>query len=451
MKTASRLLSWTLLLFFALFLTLPARAERVQSLAPAGLSDGGGIWVNLWHWPDGDLDAYCSKLRANGIRNIFLQTSRSNTEALPNPQKLAAIIETCHRYSIRVLAWSFAELDNPKADAEKLITAANFRTPHGHRMDGIAGNMEKNLARERVEPYSLLLRQALGRSYPMVAVVYSPLNRAPAVARIPWPVLAQYWDVVAPMTYWGGRYQKLDPYTYTLLTIQNVRKLTGKPDVEIHLIGDGMGTTSEQVQQFFKACNVGEAASASLYPNHLPTPEQFACLGRYRDFFPSNSRFRLAAFRELSHSGIMPNPPKGDPSQPMTREDFYRLVARQLFKRNPAEPVTTGEALEILDNAGVLPSELPDEGDALDQALEQPIGSVEAISVIANSIDFQSNAPGRQVLKREVKAMAHKRADRWLVPAAGAESGQVPPATVARAINYLDAAQLVLQARAGMR
>jgi hypothetical protein len=449
MKAAVGLLVRALSVLAVLALASPAFAGQVQNLSPAGLADGAGIWVNLWHWPDGDLDSYCSKLRANGIRNIFLQTSRSNTEAVPRPEKLGPIIEACHRHNIRVIAWSFSELDHPKVDAQKLIAAANFRSTLGHRLDGIAGNMEKNLAQERVEEYSVLLREKLGHNYPMIAVVYSPLNRAPAVAHIPWKTLAQHWDVIAPMTYWGGRYQKLDPYTYTQLTVQTVRKLTGRPDLEIHLIGDGMGTTSEQVQQFLKACGSSEVTSASLYPNHVPTGEQLACLGRYRDYFPSNSRFRLAAMRELCRTGSLAMPPKGDPSQPIARSEFYRLVARQLFRRNPSEDLSTVQAMEILDNAGVLP-ELFAPDAALEQALAQPVDSLEAISLVARSIEFQSSNQAHKHQPNHPKIAQKRRADRWLVQPASAEAAQPATAQV-KLVNYLDASQLVLQARAGLR
>ena len=431
-------------LFICFLLAIPVTFAHIQNLNPPGLADGAGIWVNLWHWPSGDLDSYCSELRTNGIRNIFLQISRSNTEAVPNPEQLGAIIEACHRYKIRVLAWSFAELLNPRSDADKIIAAARYQSKLGHRMDGIAGNMEKNLSSERVEEYSKALREALGTSYPMVAVVYSPLNHAPDVAHIPWTCLAKYWDVIAPMTYWGGRYQKLDPYTYTVQTVQKVRQLTSRPDIEIHLIGDGMGTTSEQVQQFFKACHSCEVASASLYPNHIPTAEQLVCLGRYQDYFPSNARFRLAAFRELSRSGILSCPPGNNPAAAIARVEFYRLVARQLFKRNPAEELSTDQALDILDNAGIVSRDLQGHSESL----VQPIDYLEAISLIANCVEFQSSSalPGAPRNRQD-----KPRADRWLVEPAGAAAWSAEPAPAARAVNYLDAATLVLQARAGLR
>src|SRR5579875_126810 len=432
-------------LLACLWTALPAVAGRLQNLTPAGLADGAGIWVNMWHYPEGDLDAYCSRLRANGVRNIFIQTSRSNTPTLVHPELLGPLVEACHRSNIRLIAWSFGELGNPAADADKLIAAARFQSQHGHRLDGIAGNLEKNLDPTRVAEYSKHLRQALGPRYPMIAVVYSPLNRAPQVARIPWKLLAEYWDVIAPMTYWGGKYQKLDAYTYTTQTIQQVRKLTGRPDVEIHVIGDGMGTTTEDLQSFLSACQASEATSASLYPNHVPTAEQLAALGRYRDYFPSNSRFRLAAFRELSRAGVLSSPPEGDPAQPISRAEFYRLVARQLFMRNPAADLSVGQALDILSNAGVLPETA--EGAAPEQALAEPVDSTEALSLIASAVEFQSGA-GAHVGR--ARPRARRRADRWLVQPARAEASQLQPEQP-KQVDYLDAAQMVLQARAGLR
>lgn len=433
-------------------LALPVRAGQLQNLAPPGLADGAGIWVNMWHWPDGNLDAYCTKLRANGVRNIFLQTSRSNTDAIVHPDQLGPILDTCHRYKIRVIAWSFAELDNPAADADRAIKAAQFRSARGNSFDGIAGNMEKNLAVQRVEEYTSHLRQALGHNYPLIAVVYSPLNRAPAVAQIPWTLLGKSWDVIAPMTYWGGRYQKLDAYTYTVSTIQAIRRLTGRPDVEIHVIGDGMGTTSEQVQQFLLACRKAQAASASLYPNHVPTPDQLASLGRYRDYFPNNSRFRLAAYRALTSSGLLDSPPKGDPSQPIARSEFYRLVARQLFKRNPNEDLSIAQALEILGNAGVLPPKMSSRSGPIEELLAQPVDALEAISVIAGSVEFQSSSPaGVTPRYQQPASAANHRPDRWLVQPANAESSGTSREPESPTVSQMDVAEMLLQARAGMR
>jgi len=441
-------------LLVAVLTPLSSAAAGYQTLTPPGIADGPGIWVNIWHYPEGDLDAYCSRMRAHGIRNLFVQTSRSNTPAIREPEKLGPLIEACHRHGIRIIAWSFAELLNPTADAEKMVVAARFRSQKGERLDGIAPNLEQNLDKWRVIAYSEHLRAALGKSYPMIAVVYSPLNRSPQVAKTPWKVIGQYYDVIAPMAYWGGRFQKLDAYTYTTATVQKVRALTGQSNIEVHVVGDGMGTKVDDLHHFLRACKDAEATSASLYPNHRPTAEQLVAMSRYTSHFPTNSRFRLAAFRELTREGALPEPPGNDPSQKISRGQFYLLVVQQLFpgvamSRQTDDGLTHAgirlpeEALETLISAGLV-SDLP-EGVPKERALTGPITSRDALTLIAGVIDYQSQTRPRG------KRTSKPRADLWFAPPAIAEPVTPSAQPAAAGLNYLDAAQMVLEARAGLR
>lgn len=61
---------------------------------PYGIADGAGIWVNMWNYP-AEADSYCLKLYASGIRNIFIQTSRSNTDAVCNPEGAIQAAQCC--------------------------------------------------------------------------------------------------------------------------------------------------------------------------------------------------------------------------------------------------------------------------------------------------------------------------------------------------------------------
>jgi hypothetical protein len=415
---------------------------------PEGLADGPGIWVNMWNYPQGDIDAYCQNLHAKGIRNLFVQTSRSNTEAITHPQELGALIEACHRYKIRVIAWSFAELQNPIADSDKLVTAARFITPHGQRLDAVAANLEKDLSVAKVESYSRHLRQELGPNYPLVAVVYSPLNHAPQVARIPWKMLDSYYSVLAPMNYWNSHYQKLDPYTYTIGTIQKVRELVGRPDVEIHVIGDGMGTHADSIAQFMRACQQAGATSASLYPNFKVTDEQLDTIAKYAEYFPVNSRFRLAALHEALSNGSLDAPGNIDPASSISRGDFYKLVVRelgianQLHLSNPS--VSSEKAAELLNGLGVLDlAHVRIQRDLTpEEALRAPVGAKEAFNVVAAVVSVRT-AP------HVALTAAHKKArpDRWFVQPAYAETTDE---SQGKPLTYLDAAQIVVQARSGV-
>ena len=129
----------------ALFSTCQCLANNPSNGQAKGIADGAGVWVNMWNYP-ADADSYCLKLYSNGIRNIFIQSSRSNTGAVTNPSGLSKLLNAAHRYQMRVIAWSFDELVNPKADANKLISAAEFTSSEGQKVDAVAANLEKDLS-----------------------------------------------------------------------------------------------------------------------------------------------------------------------------------------------------------------------------------------------------------------------------------------------------------------
>lgn len=451
-------------------LSSAAEAQNFKDDVARGMADGPGIWANIWNYPSGDLDAYCKNLQAKGIRNLFIQTSRSNTPAVRHPEKLGPLIDACHRYGVRVIGWSFAELLDPQADAAKMIEAAQFRSAGGGRLDAVAPNLEKNLEPWRIEKYSKQVRASLGANYPMVAVVYSPLNRCFEVARIPWKTLAKYYDAIAPMCYWNSKYQKLDPHEYTVETVRRIRELTGKPDIEIHAIGDAMGTKKDSIHSFLKGCKVSEVTGVSLYPNQQMTEEQLEALSRTPDYLPSNARFRLAAFRDLLSGGHIDSPPGFNPASPISRHDFYKLLVRNLHpsfarSKGPAPghgpsnaqtsrfeshlPLsldcknTDGKgAHDILIRLGLV-ADMSDIASQ-DEVLSSPIYPDEAISLIAQIISYDRSRSGFEARKR-----MERRTDRWLVPPAQAK---VLEAKVdgRRPLNFLDASQMVLQAQSGL-
>lgn len=426
-----------------------ALAPNMMCLAasqPEGLADGPGIWMNMWNYPEGSYDAYCQNLHSKGIRNLFVQTSRSNTEAICEPKKLGPLIDACHKYKIRVIAWSFAELRNVSADADRMIAAARFQSPTGQRIDAIAPDLETDLNVAKVESYSRRLRDSLGASYPMVAVVYSPLNLAPQVAHIPWKTLDRYYDVIAPMNYWNSKYKKLDAYEYTRSTIQRVRELVGRPDVEIHVIGDAMGTTSSTILPFMKACQEGEATSASLYPNQKMTDNQLECMTHYSEYFPVNSRFRLAALREILRSGTIESPPNLDPAAIMSRGDFYKLLVRHMYAGKPQSEagMTAETAAAFLDNNGIMRAANVNPSV---ESLMAPVSPQEAVRTVAALIDFKSS--GRRPQQANALHLRKTNSHWFSQPAFAAEA--LRPGGKSKALNYLDAAQIVLQASSALR
>jgi hypothetical protein len=422
--------------------------------------------MNMWNYPQ-DPESYCLKLHASGVRNIFIQTSRSNTEAICNPNQLGPLIDCGHRYKMRIIAWSFAELKNPAADADKLIAAARFRSGKGEGVDAVAANLENDLAQPKVEAYSARIRQSLGDNYPMVAVVYSPLNHAPQVAHIPWQTLDKYYGVIAPMNYWNSKYERIEPYSYTLQTIKKIRQLVGRPDVEIHVIGDGMGTHPDSIEAFLAACRTGGATSASLYPNQKITEEQLSCLSQYPQYFALNSRFRLAAYRELVKRGTLVLPAFTDPADAISRGEFYCLLVRQIepaaLKRlmafadgqpavGNASALNGADAFGILSRLGVVKAH-PQVLDTYPAFLTEAVAPKEALDTVAALMETRESwkKTGVQPAKesRLFTKISAKAGRLFVQPAYAAEAyksdGERQP------LSYLDAAQIVLQASAGLK
>jgi hypothetical protein len=431
----------------------------------SGIADGPGVWMNIWNYPKvetpGEVESYVKTLVQYKIRNVFVQTSRSNTDAIVNRAGLSALIDTCHRNHIRVIAWSFAELVNPEQDADKLIAAGLFESTTGQKVDAVAGDLEGNLKPTKIEAYAARLRAKLGAKYPLIAVVYSPLNRSQQALITPWKVIANNFDVIAPMTYWAGKHHKFsDAYNYTYTTVQKIRELCGKPDLEIHVVGDGMGSSIAELEQFLKGCQAVEATSASLYPNCKATTNQLACMSHYHDHLPVNARFRLEAYRQFKQKGSLAD--TRDPSQSITRGKFYKLMADELLVPSlikpksqleiEAKPVTEFEAMQMLINAGLISA--PAQTNSSADLLSLPVYPKEALSIIAGILENQitNRADGKLLAGgHKLTSQTKRRAPtHWFIQPAYAESkaetkGQSHP------MNYLDAAQMVLEARAGLK
>lgn len=401
--------------------------------------------MNMWSYPDSDVDGYCLKLHNSGIRNLFIQTGRSNTPAIKDPALLGQLIETCHKYKIRAIAWSFADLQNPESDAQKMLVAAKFRTPNGHGFDAISPNLEKDLNAWKVEKYSKILRDELGQGYPMIAVVFSPLNKAPQVALTPWKLLDKYYDVIAPMDYWNSKFAKLEPYSYTRDTVQKVRELVGRPDVEIHIVGDGMHTHAPAIAEFLKACRDTSVTSASLYPFHKMTDEQFTSVSHYNEYFPVNSRYRLAAFHELLQTGAFPGV-KQDPSKLIRRGEFYRLLGNRLTNRHD---LAEADAVRILNTYGLIPASFKQALAETPLFLDQSMEHREAYMLVANVLEGKERAHKMKLHldgHKPVKLLADTKHTDWFAQPAMAQGGSDQ-----KYLNYLDAAQIVLSAESGLR
>ncbi len=254
------------------------------SYANDSITDGKGMWVNIWNYPESP-DMYCEYLRSKGIDTIYLQISRSNTPAIQHPEKLNNLILSAHKRNMKVIGWTYSFLKDPISDAKKFLTAIFYKTPDGDSLDGMATDIEEVTSPRAIETFVKAVRNKVGPKYPLIAITFSPVLKRANPKSYPWKTIANNFDIIAPMTYWHGfvklRSEK-GAYDYTVQTITKIREYTQKENVQIHLIGDGQKTSSQEIKGFLKAASDHKvSAGVSLYPWYKPKEHQVEILGGF--------------------------------------------------------------------------------------------------------------------------------------------------------------------------
>jgi hypothetical protein len=277
MGTGSRRLLLTALVLFAV-LAVPAAGAGQSSRARSAYA-GLGTWLDIYatsHWAHPQREV--AAMARDGARTLYLQTGNYEQRAdLVRPQALGRFIDAAHAAGMRVVAWYLPSFLYPAQDARRALAAIRFRSAKGERFDSFALDIEASLVRgvplrsERLLQLSARLRAAVGRGYPLGAIIPSPvgIRRHPTYwPHFPYRSLARSYDVFLPMAYAtdaGIRGSKATR-AYNAADIAIIRTRSGKPHVPIHLIGglaNAMG--AREITGFMRAVGDCEPVGYSLY------------------------------------------------------------------------------------------------------------------------------------------------------------------------------------------
>ncbi|HKD93938.1 MAG TPA: hypothetical protein VKB43_04425 [Gaiellaceae bacterium] len=260
----------------AAVLAAPAAGGSVHHRsAYAGL----GTWLDIyatssWTHPQQEVSA----MARDGVRTLYLQTGNYEQSGdLVRPQKLGQFIDAAHAAGMRVVAWYLPSFLYPAQDTRSALAAIHFQSAKGERFDSFALDIEASLVHsvplrsKRLLQLSARLRGAVGRRYPLGAIIPSPvgIRRHPKYwPHFPYRSLAGYYNVFLPMAYSTDRHIHGVSATraYNAADITIIRASTGKPHVPIHLIGglaNAMGT--EEVAGFMRAVADCSPLGYSLY------------------------------------------------------------------------------------------------------------------------------------------------------------------------------------------
>ncbi|HEX2068879.1 MAG TPA: hypothetical protein VHH54_01580 [Actinomycetota bacterium] len=276
-----------------------ASAVTLQVPAPVSAQTGNarllrpyqglGAWVDVYDptvWRHA-ADAV-REMDAHGVQTLFLETSSWRIGAdIFRPRTVDVFITEAHRRGMQVVAWYVPDFYNLKRDFRRSMAAIRFRTPGGQRFDSFALDIESFRVRDpakrsaRLIQLSARIRKAAGRTYPLGAIVISPV----ATHRVPsgWPgfpyrALANYYDVFLPMGYYSYRTDGATAaFNYTRDTLQLLRRDTRNRRLPIHAIGgEAAYTDGAEAKAFVDAVKRFDAIGASLYDFDTSGPEDWA-------------------------------------------------------------------------------------------------------------------------------------------------------------------------------
>jgi hypothetical protein len=209
---------------------------------------GLGSWLDIFAGrPWDDPNELVARAKEEGVRTLYLQTSNySQGAAIVRPFVLGEFLDAAHAAGLRVVAWYLPGFDQPRRDAARALAAVRFRSPSGQRFDGFALDIEASivpdvhLRNERLLALARLLRRASPRSYPLGAIIPSPvgMRRHPHYwPGFPYSALARSFDAFLPMAYFS--YYAHTPgaaYAYAHDVVDLLRAQVGTR-VPIHMIG----------------------------------------------------------------------------------------------------------------------------------------------------------------------------------------------------------------------
>jgi hypothetical protein len=260
-----------------LFFATAAGSARVTTPSLAAYR-GLGTWVDIydptaWTHPV----TAVAKMKARGIRTLYLETGNYRQKVdIVRPSIAARFIDAAHARGLKVVAWYLPSFAAPKKDLRRSLAAIRFTTPSGGQFDSFALDIESSIVKNvglrnsRLLSLSSQIREAVGPSYPLGAIIPSP--RGMQLVNGYWPTfpyadLALTYDVFLPMGYFSYRPTDLGgAYGYTVRNVALIRRATGDPQVPIHAIGGvGDDVSAAQVGAFVRATRDCGVTGASMY------------------------------------------------------------------------------------------------------------------------------------------------------------------------------------------
>ncbi|MGB8650870.1 MAG: hypothetical protein WCD35_09435, partial [Mycobacteriales bacterium] len=257
------------------------------------LPTGTGMWLHDFSRSEcGNARAVVARARLAGLSHVFVQTGSTKKGAFGGPT-LRALLPATKGTGIRVIAWDFAALRNPVADARRLASVARYRCAGCPRVAAVAPDIETAaegtaISAAAVVRYYDELRRWLPKDVAVLATVPWPSEKR--VGRYPYAQTAARADAILPMAYWYNR----SPAVVTATSVAYLRRFH-KPVMPVGQGYDGRldapylapdPNPYRSVQAFLQTASRHGARSVSLWSWQTTGGPQWKALSQARTLFP---------------------------------------------------------------------------------------------------------------------------------------------------------------------
>jgi hypothetical protein len=268
-----------------------SRTDPSSTLVAATIA-GKGLWLPVPLLEMADPNAIVSAAKDLGLTHIYLEAGDSRS--FYGQAQVDRLLPVAHRAGLAVIGWVLTSLNDLPRDVNLCATIANYQTPSGDHLDGIAPDVEFNMDPTDVTAFAQILRTKLGPNRLIVGVIYpagSWVGQKYPVAR---PLSASF-NALAPMDYWHDTQRAYAPDEITSLIAQSVADIHASvddPKYPVEPIGqtydwfsrNGAGPnspTGAEVAVALQAAKDAGAAGVSLFQWGTTTPDEWDALAAF--------------------------------------------------------------------------------------------------------------------------------------------------------------------------
>ena len=268
-----------------------AGTARVIFRTVANIGDivaGKGLWLTYPDWRGNSDARLLATAAADGATHLYLEVA-TTTDGFYGGPALDDLLRQAHADGLAVIAWVYAALGDPAADAANVRQVANYLTPTGDLADGLALDIEDHLAVSAVSSFARRAAAALGPGGLVVGVTWAPQQKP----SYPYRALAPYVSAFAPMDYWHVLpevYTYAQVYNWVLRSVRILRRDAGRPTVPVDVItetfdwfagdsGQGLfSPTPQELSAAMRAASDAGATGVSFYRATTATPAEQAVI-----------------------------------------------------------------------------------------------------------------------------------------------------------------------------